>query len=1072
MKDAERLRRRRLVGPEPWRPDPDPVWLFEQLRDVDLEAVGPLDPNLAERLTARVRRLSTTVSVVIPAWNRAHSIERAVDSVLAQTYGATEIIVIDDGSTDGTPDLLAMRYQEHVASGLLHVLRCDHRGVSQARNEGLLRATGEIVTYLDSDNEWLPDYLAMVVSVFAEDASICTMYCALQSYVAGRADLLRATEYDRRRLLHNNFIDLNVFAHRRSVYEQLGGFDTELKRLVDWDLILRYTALYPPAFARALGVRYHLDEAALDNITYRESYDENYAKIATKYAAERRQYGADPLKVGYVAWDYPALSQTFFHREVQLLVDAGIDVIVYWSATPDAVADIDPRVRSYEVRDAAHLAELLVEHERNICHSHFIYPATTLLTYPACVEAGIEFTFMPHAVDLFQHDNRRRNRLAEVANHRLCRRVFVYGDHHASFLESNGVDPSKISYMFQAVDFEVDPAIDRRDGVPFADLPTGLVVARFIEKKGLSYLFEAMAELGADEMALKIVGYGPLDKKLREQVADLGLHNVTFLGPVRSEQELHELYMSVDFLVVPSVVAANGDMDGFPTVILEAMSIGLPVVTTDVSAVPDYINDEVEAIVTDSADVGALADGLRRLIDMSDSERATLTFNAARFVSSQVGTRLTVSQLLDEWQGYSIDILLVTFDREGYRSIDETVELIRRVQELTTTRYRLIVVDNESDEVFHQALRSAISGFDNVTFLPLGRNVMCGPASNVALHSGSSEFAVYLCSKESFPLKRGWERPFINHFREHPRSVIAGQLAVMPGCATGARYAAREDFARYRLPEFAVEEPTRIFRHVQGGLFALRRDFAASVGAFNELIPHGGMDVEFSYFVEAAGYELGVIPELVSLTNKTLPRVVAHLDSSSVAVHPLTCGELGDIEHLGDRFSRSCNCCGWRGDVRSSPLAKRLGSYGCPKCGSSSLSRLLFRQLAMDHRVHSGFPLFIVSFDESVQRILGRQMFAVRTVGPAPSVLQRMRNLLKAGPAITVIDHHDLAPEAAREIADVCLDASLPGSALIASVAVVRSSSGSDRVRKTMELTCSDRAVQFGLERWAQAEVG
>ena len=111
-----------------------------------------------------------------------------------------------------------------------------------------------------------------------------------------------------------------------------------------------------------------------------------------------------PLRIGYVLWDYPALSQTFVLSEIEQLVANGHDVHVYFHVAPDRAAGLDFEVPAFQVADPNELAALLVEHGRTMLHSHFAYPAVTRLTYPAAVAAGMPFTFMVHAVDIFHRE--------------------------------------------------------------------------------------------------------------------------------------------------------------------------------------------------------------------------------------------------------------------------------------------------------------------------------------------------------------------------------------------------------------------------------------------------------------------------------------------------------------------------------------------------------------------------------------------------------------------------------------------------------------------------------------------
>ncbi len=178
------------------------------------------------------------ISVIMPCWNRASLVGEAIGSVLAQSWHHWELIVVDDGSTDGSEAFVT----GFASDPRIRCIHQPHAGVSAARNRGLAAARGEIIAYLDSDDVWFPEYLAALAHAFAAEPDLATAYGAVayQARTPGKYQV-QFRDFDRSALLVANFISMIAFAHRRHLVERYGGFDTGLPRLVDWDLILRYT---------------------------------------------------------------------------------------------------------------------------------------------------------------------------------------------------------------------------------------------------------------------------------------------------------------------------------------------------------------------------------------------------------------------------------------------------------------------------------------------------------------------------------------------------------------------------------------------------------------------------------------------------------------------------------------------------------------------------------------------------------------------------------------------------------------------------------------------------------------
>jgi len=196
---------------------------------------------------------SPVVSVIMPTWNRASVVGAAIQSVLAQDFSDWELIVVDDGSTDDTPKVLA----SFLSDPRIRYIRLPHLGQCHARNHAQSVAAGSLIAYLDSDNLWYPAFLAAAVVTFAARNDMDCAYGAMVADFHFRRRIL-FEPFSRERLLAVNYIDVSTFVHRRSMIDRFGGFDQELSPLEDWDLILRYTAHAPAYPLPVPAVRYRV----------------------------------------------------------------------------------------------------------------------------------------------------------------------------------------------------------------------------------------------------------------------------------------------------------------------------------------------------------------------------------------------------------------------------------------------------------------------------------------------------------------------------------------------------------------------------------------------------------------------------------------------------------------------------------------------------------------------------------------------------------------------------------------------------------------------------------------------
>ena len=204
----------------------------------------------------------TTVSVVIPTFDRLVLLRRALESVVGQTRPAEEILVIDDGSTDGTTDAIEAEYPEVVCH------RQENRGVSSARNRGVALATGDWIAFLDSDDEWLPTKLERQLAALEgrPDHPLCHtdeiwVRNGRRVNPGRRYAKVGGRIYDA--CLPLCAISPSTALIRRDLLLEIGGFDEDLPACEDYDLWLRICSRWPVVLVdELLAVRHggHADQ--------------------------------------------------------------------------------------------------------------------------------------------------------------------------------------------------------------------------------------------------------------------------------------------------------------------------------------------------------------------------------------------------------------------------------------------------------------------------------------------------------------------------------------------------------------------------------------------------------------------------------------------------------------------------------------------------------------------------------------------------------------------------------------------------------------------------------------------
>lgn len=196
---------------------------------------------------------SPSASVIIPTYNSAEFLTQAVQSILDQTYRNFEVIVVDDGSTDGTENFL------RPFDGRIQYLYQENRGPSAARNAGITAAKGEYICFLDADDLWLPRKLQLQVSfmeghrdvglIFSDHEEFDSTGIVLESFLAVKSfytDLISSQPIKEafRKLAVENFISTPTVMIRSECFKKTGLFDESLKSVEDRDLWLRMSAYF------------------------------------------------------------------------------------------------------------------------------------------------------------------------------------------------------------------------------------------------------------------------------------------------------------------------------------------------------------------------------------------------------------------------------------------------------------------------------------------------------------------------------------------------------------------------------------------------------------------------------------------------------------------------------------------------------------------------------------------------------------------------------------------------------------------------------------------------------------
>lgn len=386
-------------------------------------------------------------------------------------------------------------------------------------------------------------------------------------------------------------------------------------------------------------------------------------------------------KIGYVVKRYPRYSETFIINEILAHEAAGLPIAIYslypptdthfqnvlscvrspvhylpqdipksayfwsvmkecgewlpgfWGEIPNA-AHTEPR----ELYQAMHLALAVKQEGLTHLHAHFATAPTTVAQLAAKF-SGITYSFTAHAKDIFHHTVQK-----EVLGRKMSEAtaVVTISNFNGEYLRSQfGKAAARVVRIYNGLDldrFKFSPPVRRSRRI--------IAVGRLVEKKGFTDLIHACARLRLESVEFEclIAGAGEMENRLRNQIHELRLQDqIHLIGP-RPQADLMELVQSAAVLAAPCVVSEDGNRDGLPTVLLEAMALGTPCVATPVTGIPEVVRHERTGLLVPSHDPQRLAAALQRLLNHHEL-RIHLAAQARQLIDSEFDIQQNANQL-------------------------------------------------------------------------------------------------------------------------------------------------------------------------------------------------------------------------------------------------------------------------------------------------------------------------------------------------------------------------------------------------------------------------------------------
>lgn len=562
---------------------------------------------------------SPVVSITMVTRNRAHCIGDAIRSVQAQSFADWELIVIDDGSTDGTRDTVA----NYTRDPRIRYVWQPPQGMAKARNHSLRLARGALIAYLDDDNLFYPDFLAAAVGTFSRKPDVDCLYGALVADIRldGRPRI-SCDRFDRSRLVRQNFIDMGQLVHRHELIERYGGIDESIEWACDWDLVLRLTREKPAYRLPVLAILYR----TMDKNQMRRR---DTRQFGLDYLRVRRKWFSVPKtprlpRVLYVLSHDPRLSDRHVETEIRCMRRWGIDVEA-WSnhevATP------------YESSVPVHrggLSEAIAEVNPDVLHVHGLNAA--IAHSEVLAAAGLPVTAW--APDLRATDNQI---------HQLLTQGWMRWIYHPSpELADVGGSP-KLRRQTAAFDTSLfRPAAEK-------DRRLVLQTSAALASRGLPFFFGLASRVPDHRFVLAVATCHRHEAYVEELVAhwrQVGAPGELLVDVPRDE--LVSLIERAGIFLHTAAPAGKGDASpiGMPTSIAEAMATGGHIlVRRDRGPLVEYVGDAGRAY----RDMDHAAALIRASARWSDDEWHRAFLRSVNRSFSNFADELALRPMFEDW---------------------------------------------------------------------------------------------------------------------------------------------------------------------------------------------------------------------------------------------------------------------------------------------------------------------------------------------------------------------------------------------------------------------------------------